>query len=58
LIVWGPNDHFMPEKTARANLRDLADAELHLLGSGHWLLETHLDAIVLMREFVGRVHAA
>jgi pimeloyl-ACP methyl ester carboxylesterase len=59
LIVWGPNDHYMPEKSARAYLRDLPDAELHLLGGGHWLLETHLDDVVaLMREFLGRVHAA
>ncbi|TCA27827.1 alpha/beta hydrolase [Rhizobium leguminosarum bv. viciae] len=58
LIVWGPNDHYMPEKSAQAYLRDLPDAELHLLGGGHWLLETHLDDVVaLMREFLGRVHA-
>ncbi|AHF87829.1 hypothetical protein RLEG3_06075 (plasmid) [Rhizobium leguminosarum bv. trifolii WSM1689] len=48
----------MPEKSARAYLRDLPDAELHLLGGGHWLLETHLDDVVaLMREFLERVHA-
>ncbi|MCW1750432.1 alpha/beta fold hydrolase [Rhizobium acaciae] len=59
LIVWGPNDHYMPEKSARAYLRDLPDAELHLLGGGHWLLETHLDDVVaLIREFLGRVHVA
>ncbi|MGO7277622.1 alpha/beta hydrolase (plasmid) [Rhizobium ruizarguesonis] len=59
LIVWGPNDHYMPEKSAQAYLRDLPDAELHLLGGGHWLLETHLDDVVaLMRDFLGRVHAA
>jgi pimeloyl-ACP methyl ester carboxylesterase len=59
LIVWGPNDHYMPEKSARAYLRDLPDAELHLLGGGHWLLETHLDEVAaLMRDFLGRVHAA
>jgi pimeloyl-ACP methyl ester carboxylesterase len=58
LIVWGPNDHYMPEKSARAYLRDLPDAELHILAGGHWLLETHLDDVVaLMREFLGRVHA-
>ncbi|NEJ00188.1 alpha/beta fold hydrolase [Rhizobium ruizarguesonis] len=59
LIVWGPNDHYMPEESAQAYLRDLPDAELHLLGGGHWLLETHLDDVVaLMRDFLGRVHAA
>nr|WP_138385808.1 alpha/beta hydrolase [Rhizobium hidalgonense] len=58
LIVWGPHDHYMPEKSARAYLRDLPDAELHLLGGGHWLLETHLgDVAALMRDFLGRVHA-
>ncbi|ANL30706.1 alpha/beta hydrolase family protein (plasmid) [Rhizobium phaseoli] len=57
LIVWGPNDHYMPEKSARAYLRDLPDAELHLLGGGHWLLETHLEPVTaLIRDFLGRVH--
>jgi pimeloyl-ACP methyl ester carboxylesterase len=59
LIVWGPQDGYMPEPSARAYLRDLPDAELHLLhDGGHWLLETHLDEVVArMREFLGRVHA-
>jgi pimeloyl-ACP methyl ester carboxylesterase len=59
LIVWGPRDHYMPEVSARAYLRDLPDAELHLLrDAGHWLLETHLDeAVELMRAFLGRVHS-
>lgn len=46
LIVWGPHDGYMPEGAARAYLRDLPDAELHLLGGGHWLLETHLEQVV------------
>lgn len=58
LIVWGPQDHYMPEQSARAYLRDLPEAELHLLDGGHWLLETNLDEVVsLMRDFLGRVHA-
>ncbi|WP_219339655.1 alpha/beta fold hydrolase [Luteimonas salinisoli] len=41
----------------RAYLRDLPDAELHLLDGGHWLLETNLDEVVaLMRDFLARVH--
>jgi hypothetical protein len=37
----------------RTYLRDLPDAELHLLD------ETHLDEIVaLTRDFLGRVHPA
>lgn len=58
LIVWGPHDGYMPEGAARAYLRDLPDAELHLLDGGHWALETNLDEIVaLAREFLGRVHS-
>jgi pimeloyl-ACP methyl ester carboxylesterase len=57
LVVWGPHDGYMPEGAARAYLRDLPDAELHLLDGGHWLLETHLDEVVgLVRGFLGRVH--
>jgi pimeloyl-ACP methyl ester carboxylesterase len=57
LIVWGPHDGYMPERSAVAYLRDLPDAELHMFDGGHWALETNLDEIVtLSREFLGRVH--
>ena len=57
LIVWGPQDGYMPEGAGRAYLRDLPRAELHLLDGGHWALETNLSEIVaLAREFLGRVH--
>ncbi|RKG88629.1 alpha/beta fold hydrolase [Corallococcus terminator] len=57
LIVWGPQDGYMPEGAARAYLRDLPDAELHLLEGGHWALETNLEEVVtLSRDFLGRVH--
>ncbi|MEU4422448.1 alpha/beta hydrolase, partial [Actinoplanes sp. NPDC024001] len=56
LIVWGPHDGYMPADAARAYLRDLPDAELHLLDGGHWLLETHLDEVVaLVRPFLARI---
>jgi len=58
LIVWGPQDGYMPEGSARAYLRDLPDAELHLLDGGHWLLETNLEEVVaLSRDFLSRVYA-
>lgn len=59
LILWGPNDGYMPEGAGRAYLRDLPDAELHLFDDGgHWLLETHLDEIEpLIRDFLGRTAA-
>ncbi|MGJ7900991.1 alpha/beta fold hydrolase [Lysobacter sp. 1R34A] len=57
LILWGPRDGYMPEASARAYLRDLPDAELHLFDDGgHWLLETHLDRVVaLTRGFLERL---
>ena len=59
LIVWGPQDGYMPAGSARAYLRDLPDAELHLLDGGHWLLETNLDEVAeLTRDFLSRVHNA
>jgi pimeloyl-ACP methyl ester carboxylesterase len=55
LIVWGPQDGYMPEGAARAYLRDLPDAELHLLDGGHWLLETNLaEVAALSRRFMER----
>jgi pimeloyl-ACP methyl ester carboxylesterase len=58
LIAWGPHDGYMPAGAARAYLRDLPDAELHLLDGGHWALETNLDEVVeLSRDFLSRVHA-
>jgi pimeloyl-ACP methyl ester carboxylesterase len=59
LIVWGVRDGYMPAGAARAYLRDLPRAELHLLEAGHWLLETHLDeAAPLIDDFLRRVTAA
>ncbi|MEU4396825.1 alpha/beta hydrolase [Kribbella sp. NPDC023855] len=57
LIVWGPQDGYMPAESARAYLKDLPKAELHLFeDGGHWLLESHLDEVVaLMRPFLSRV---
>ncbi len=58
LIVWGPQDGYMPAESAEAYRRDLPDAEFHLLDGGHWLLETNLNEVVrLSRDFLGRVHA-
>ncbi|WP_411157640.1 hypothetical protein [Nocardia puris] len=42
---------------ARAYLDDLPDAELHLFGTGHFALETHLPEIApLVGGFLDRVH--
>jgi pimeloyl-ACP methyl ester carboxylesterase len=55
LILWGPQDGYMPEPSGRAYLRDLPDAEVHMLDAGHWLLEVQLDeAVALTRGFLSR----
>ncbi|HLN04270.1 MAG TPA: alpha/beta hydrolase [Bryobacteraceae bacterium] len=39
LIVWGKNDPFFTVEGAKAFQRDLPEAELHLLDTGHFALE-------------------
>jgi pimeloyl-ACP methyl ester carboxylesterase len=45
LIVWGKNDPFFTVPGAQAFLKDLPDAELHLLDTGHFALEEEADFI-------------
>ena len=55
LIVWGKNDKIFPADGATPYLRDLPDAELHLLDTGHFALEDKLDEMVpLIRDFLCR----
>jgi pimeloyl-ACP methyl ester carboxylesterase len=55
LITWGTGDFFFPEPGARAYLRDLPDAELHLFDTGHFALEERLPEIApLIADFVDR----
>ncbi|MBF6414922.1 alpha/beta fold hydrolase [Nocardia cyriacigeorgica] len=55
LITWGEHDEIFGADGARAYLRDLPDAELHLLDAGHFALETHAPEITaLIRDFLGR----
>ncbi|MFJ6216654.1 alpha/beta fold hydrolase [Streptomyces sp. NPDC092296] len=56
LAVWGAGDEIFGPDGARAFQRDLPEAEVHLLDSGHFALESHLDTISgYMRGFLGRV---
>ena len=55
LIVWGKNDKIFPADGATPYLRDLPDAELHLIDTGHFALEDRADVIVpLIRDFLCR----
>ncbi|WP_225099446.1 alpha/beta fold hydrolase [Streptomyces sp. CoH27] len=55
LAVWGAHDEIFVPEGALAFRRDLPEAEIHLLPTGHFALETHVDQIAaLMRDFLGR----
>jgi len=55
LITWGANDPIFPEPGAHPYLRDLPDAELHILDTGHFALEEDGDLIAaLIRDFIRR----
>jgi pimeloyl-ACP methyl ester carboxylesterase len=45
LIVWGQNDPFFTVEGAQAFLRDVPNAELHLLDTGHFALEEDCEYI-------------
>jgi pimeloyl-ACP methyl ester carboxylesterase len=55
LAVWGKNDPFFTPPGAQAYKRDIPGAEVHLLDTGHFALETHGPEIAaLIRDFLGR----
>lgn len=56
LIVWGRGDPIFVEAGAHAYLRDLPDAEVHILDTGHFALEEGLPEIApLIAKFLDRV---
>jgi pimeloyl-ACP methyl ester carboxylesterase len=53
LAVWGEADPIFGPDGARAFGKDAHDAEIHLLGGGHFLLETAVDEVAgLVRNFL------
>jgi len=53
LAIWGALDPYFIPAGAKAFQRDLPDAEVQLLPTGHFALETHLEEIVRsMRDFL------
>jgi pimeloyl-ACP methyl ester carboxylesterase len=55
MVLWGGNDQIFGPAGAIAFGDDAADAEIHLLDGGHFLLESHLDtAAGYIRGFLGR----
>jgi pimeloyl-ACP methyl ester carboxylesterase len=55
LARWGKNDPIFLPAGAEAFKRDLPEAEIHFLDTGHFALETHCAEIAfLIREFMTR----
>ena len=55
LAVWGKNDEIFIAPGAEAFRRDLPDAEIHLLNTGHFAIETHGKEIsALIIDFLDR----
>ncbi|MGA5062336.1 alpha/beta fold hydrolase [Streptomyces exfoliatus] len=55
LAVWGEGDQVFVPAGAEAFRRDLPDAEIHLLPTGHFALETHAPQIAeLIGDFLKR----
>ncbi|WP_072395134.1 alpha/beta hydrolase [Hyphomicrobium sp. CS1GBMeth3] len=59
LVVWGKNDKIFVAAGAAPYKRDIPDAEIHMIDTGHFALETNGAEIAgLIREFLGRKVAA
>lgn len=55
LVLWGKNDQIFVADGAAPYIRDLPDAELHVLDAGHFALETNGPEMAdLIRDFLGR----
>ncbi|NUP50589.1 MAG: alpha/beta hydrolase [Catenulispora sp.] len=54
LILWGDGDPFFTVEGAKAYLRDLPDAQLHVFKTGHFALEEKLNEMTpLIDRFLG-----
>lgn len=54
LVIWGKNDPFFIPPGAQAYLRDNPNAQVELLDTGHFALETHAAYIAQrIKEFIG-----
>jgi len=55
LLVWGANDPIFTQEGGRAFQRDVKNAELHMLDTGHFALEDHCEEIAgFVRSFYDR----
>jgi len=53
LAIWGSNDPFFTPEGAKSYGRDLPQARVHLIETGHFALETHVEEIATeIRKFL------
>ena len=58
LAVWGKNDPFFVPAGAEAFRKDLPEADVRLIDTGHFALETHAQEVATaIREFLGQADA-
>jgi pimeloyl-ACP methyl ester carboxylesterase len=58
LAIWGKNDPFFLPPGAEAFKRDIPNAEVHFVDSGHFAIATHCDEIAkAIREFLTKLPA-
>jgi pimeloyl-ACP methyl ester carboxylesterase len=58
LAIWGKNDPYFIPAGAQAFRRDIPDATVQFLDTGHFALETHVEEIaVAMRSFLAKTLA-
>jgi pimeloyl-ACP methyl ester carboxylesterase len=56
LAIWGKNDPFFIPPGAEAFKRDLPNATVQFLDTGHFALESHVGEIsTAMRQFLAKV---
>jgi pimeloyl-ACP methyl ester carboxylesterase len=56
LAIWGKHDPFFIPAGAKAFRKDLPDAKVQFLDTGHFALETHVEEItVAMRDFLQKL---
>jgi pimeloyl-ACP methyl ester carboxylesterase len=55
LAIWGKNDPFFIPAGAEAFRKDLPKAQVQLLDTGHFAIETHVTEIAgAMRDFLAK----
>jgi pimeloyl-ACP methyl ester carboxylesterase len=55
LAMWGKNDPFFLPPGAEAYRRDIPNADIRFLDTGHFALVTHVDEIATgIRDFLGK----